>query len=80
MTATQIRTFGQTLGPSGCALLMWRYDSLALARTDNQQAMRDVAATLATAPGRTCTRSAPAGFLASLTSVFSGLGGWWRER
>jgi hypothetical protein len=80
MTATQIRTYGRTLGPSGCALFMWRYDTLALARTDNQQAMRDVAATLATAPGRTCTRSAPAGFLASLTSVFSGLGGWWRER
>jgi len=73
MTATQIRTFGQTLGPSGCAMLMWRYDSLALARNDNQQAMRDVAAALATAPRRACTRAEPAGFLASLAAVFSGL-------
>jgi len=77
MTATQIRTYGQALGPSGCAMLMWRYDSVALARTDNQQAMRDVAAALATAPRRTCTRLAPAGFLASLAPVFSGLTGWW---
>jgi len=74
MTATQIRSFGQTLGPSGCAMLMWRYDSLALARTDNQQAMRDLAAALTSAPRRTCTRSAAPGFLASL---LSGLTGWW---
>ena len=73
MTAAQIRTYGQELGPSGCAMLMWRYDSLALAGTDNQHAMRDVAATLAKALSRTCTRSEPVGFLASLAAVFSGL-------
>jgi hypothetical protein len=35
---------------------MWRYDSLAMGREDNVQAMRDVAAALAKAPQRGCTR------------------------
>ena len=56
MTATQIRDWGQALGPAGCAMLMWRYEDKAMARPDNQQAMRDVAATLAKAPRRGCTR------------------------
>jgi hypothetical protein len=56
MTATQIRDWGKALGPAGCALLMWRYDSLAMGRPDNQQAMRDVAAVLAKVPQRGCTR------------------------
>jgi hypothetical protein len=37
---------------------MWLYDSTAMARPDNQQAMRDVAAALAKAPQRGCTRHA----------------------
>ena len=56
MTATQIRDWGKALGPAGCAMLMWRYDSLAMGREDNVQAMRDVAAALAKAPQRGCTR------------------------
>jgi hypothetical protein len=56
MTAAQIRDWGKRLGPAGCALLMWRYDATAMARPDNQQAMRDVAAALAKAPRRPCTR------------------------
>ncbi|HET9041022.1 MAG TPA: hypothetical protein VFN40_12670 [Gemmatimonadales bacterium] len=56
MTATQIRDWGKALGPSGCVMMMWRYDSTAMTRPDNVQAMRDVAAALATARGRTCTR------------------------
>jgi hypothetical protein len=58
MTATQIRDWGKALGPSGCAMMMWRYDSTAMTRPDNVQAMRDVAAALATARSRTCTRGA----------------------
>ncbi len=58
MTATQIRDWGKALGPSGCALMMWRYDSTAMARPDNVQAMKDVGAALATAPGRRCARGA----------------------
>jgi hypothetical protein len=57
MTAAQIRDWGEALGPAGCALLMWRYDSVAMGRADNQQAMRDVAATLAEAPRRACVRT-----------------------
>jgi hypothetical protein len=56
MTATQIRDWGKLLGPSGCALMMWRYDQTAMDRPDNQQAMADVAAALAKAPRRPCTR------------------------
>jgi hypothetical protein len=56
MTATQIREWGKALGPAGCAMLMWRYDSLAMGREDNVQAMRDVAAALAKVPQRGCTR------------------------
>jgi hypothetical protein len=57
MTATQIRDWGETLGPAGCALLMWRYDSVAMGRADNQEAMRGVAATLAEVPRRACVRT-----------------------
>jgi hypothetical protein len=56
MTAAQIREWGKLFGPSGCALLMWKYDPTAMARPDNQQAMRDVAAALAKAPRRSCAR------------------------
>jgi hypothetical protein len=57
MTATQIRDWGNTLGLAGCAMLMWRYDETAMARPDNQEAMRDVAAALARAPSRRCART-----------------------
>jgi hypothetical protein len=56
MTASQIRDWGEALGPAGCAMLMWRYEDKAMGLPDNQQAMRDVAATLAKAPRRACTR------------------------
>jgi hypothetical protein len=56
MTASQIRDWGKLLGPSGCALMMWKYDETAMDRPDNQQAMADVAATLAKTPRRPCTR------------------------
>jgi hypothetical protein len=56
MTATQIRDWGTALGPAGCAMLMWRHDSVAMGRADNQQAMRDVAAALAKVPRRGCGR------------------------
>lgn len=57
MTATQIRDWGKALGPAGCAMLMWRYDSVAMTRADNVAAMRDVAAALGTAARRSCTRA-----------------------
>lgn len=56
MTATQIRDWGKALGPSACALMMWRYDSAAMTLPDNVQAMRELAVKLATVPRRSCTR------------------------
>ena len=58
MTATQIREWGKTLGPAGCAMLIWKYDSVAMGLEDNRQAMRDVANALAAVPRRPCTRAA----------------------
>jgi hypothetical protein len=57
MTAAQIRDWGKALGPSGCALLMWRYDSEAMERPENVDAMRDVLAALAEVPRRACGRA-----------------------
>jgi hypothetical protein len=56
MTAMQIRDWGKALGLAGCAMMMWRYDSVAMGREDNAQAMRDVAAALAGVPRRGCAR------------------------
>jgi hypothetical protein len=56
MTASQIRDWGKLIGPSGCALMMWRYDDEAMAQPANQQAMDEVAAALAKLPRRPCTR------------------------
>jgi hypothetical protein len=56
MTPAQVREYGLALGPYGCGLLMWRYSSNFMADTENQRAFNDVAANLATASGRTCTR------------------------
>ncbi|HEX3236303.1 MAG TPA: hypothetical protein VHR41_19085 [Gemmatimonadales bacterium] len=57
MTAEQVRTVGLTLGPAGCALLMWRYDRDFMSNPENEQAFKDVGARLAALPGRPCTRS-----------------------
>jgi hypothetical protein len=56
MTPEQVRNFGLVLGQAGCGLLMWRYDSEFMANPDNQQAFKDIAARLASLPGRACTR------------------------
>jgi hypothetical protein len=55
MTAQQVRDWGLLLGPAGCALVLWRYDDAFMARSDNQQAFRDIAARLATLPARSCS-------------------------
>ena len=58
MTAEQVRDWGILLGSAGCALTMWRYDPDFMARPENVQAFRDVAAKLATLPARSCGRPA----------------------
>jgi hypothetical protein len=57
MTAAQVREWGTVLGSAGCALTMWRYDDDFMAKPENQEAFRAVAATLARIPGRSCRRS-----------------------
>jgi hypothetical protein len=57
MTAEQVRTVGLTLGPAGCGLLMWRYDPGFMSNPENVQALKDVAARLATLPAKPCSRS-----------------------
>ena len=56
MTAQQILDFGSVLGPAACALTMWRYDRNFMDAADNQQAFTRVAARLAKARGRSCSR------------------------
>jgi hypothetical protein len=57
MTADQLRSFGNLLGPSGCALTMWRYDSGFMNRPDNQAAISDIAINLYHRTRRPCTSS-----------------------
>lgn len=56
MTADQVRTWGQAVGPSGCAMTMWRYDDAFMSKTANQSAFRDVASLLSSKPRRSCRR------------------------
>jgi hypothetical protein len=56
MTAAQVREYARVLGPAGCAMFMWRYESSFMANPDNIQAFRDVAAALASAQRKSCRR------------------------
>ena len=56
MTADQVRSWGRAIGGAGCALQMWRYDRTFVSKSANQRAFRDVAATLASRPRRSCRR------------------------
>jgi hypothetical protein len=57
MTASQVRQFGLALGPYGCAMFMWKYEATFWSKSANIQAFRDIAAKLATSPGRSCRRT-----------------------
>ncbi len=56
MHPTQVRDWGILLGQAGCAVLMWRYDNTFMARSDNQQAFKDVSDKLKTLPGKSCKK------------------------
>ena len=56
MTAHQVRTYGRAIGPSGCVLLMWRYDDAFMAKATNQSAFSDVASLLNSKPRPSCRR------------------------
>jgi hypothetical protein len=57
MPADSVRRWGQLLGPVGCGLFLWRYDTFYMANAENQRAFSDIAAVMAAAPGRSCRRS-----------------------
>jgi hypothetical protein len=57
MTAQQVRDWGLILGPTGCGLNMWRYDSDFMSKPENAQAFKDVAARLTSLPGKACRRA-----------------------
>jgi hypothetical protein len=57
MTAQQVRDAGRILGPAGCFLTGFRYDSLFMANPANQQAFRDVVTELATRLEMACIRT-----------------------
>ena len=57
MTADQVRTYGRAIGPSGCALLMWRYDDAFMSKSTNKSAFKDVASLLSSKPKRACRRA-----------------------
>jgi cellulose/xylan binding protein with CBM9 domain/fibronectin type III domain protein len=56
MTAAQVRQYGLTLGPAGCAMMMWKYDQAFMTDPANRQAINDVAADLAQRPAKGCGR------------------------
>jgi hypothetical protein len=58
MTATQIRTWGQTLlsASYACGLTMWKWDNAFMESQANQTAFRDVAATAAARAAKPCVR------------------------
>jgi hypothetical protein len=57
MTAAQVREWGLLLGPVGCGLFMWRYDTAFITDPENQRAFRDVADHLAGQPAKACRRT-----------------------
>jgi hypothetical protein len=54
MTPQQVRDYGLILGPAGCGLVMWRYNTEFMANTGNREAFKDVADRLATLPAPSC--------------------------
>jgi hypothetical protein len=55
MTPAQVRDFGLTLGPAGCAMLNWKYDSNFAAKPENQEAFSTIAVALAALPRPPCS-------------------------
>ena len=56
MTAEQVREWGLTLGREGCAMLLWWYRPDFMSKPANVEAIKDIAAELATIPRRSCRR------------------------
>lgn len=57
MTPAHVREWGKVLGPAGCALVSWRYDTVFMAKPENQAAFSDVAIALARLSRTACVRT-----------------------
>lgn len=56
MTSDQLRSWGKTLAPRGCFMMLWQYDPSYMAESANQLAFKDIAALAAATPKRSCRR------------------------
>jgi hypothetical protein len=56
MTPDQVRTWGKTLAPLGCAMLLWRFDKAYVTKSTNLSALTEVATLAASKPRRSCKR------------------------
>ncbi len=57
MTAANVKRVGLVFSGAGCAVVTWRYDGVAMARTDNQAAFTAVRDSLARLPRKGCVRT-----------------------
>ncbi len=55
MTPQQVRDWGLMLGTAGCALNMWRFEPAYYNKPEVQQALREVADSMAKLPRKSCT-------------------------
>jgi hypothetical protein len=56
MTPTQIRSWGKTLAPLGCAMLFWQFNKTYFTNSNNLSALTDVATLAKSQPRPTCKR------------------------
>ena len=56
MTSDQVRTWGKTLAPLGCAMLLWRFDKTYITKAANLSALTDIGTLAASKPRRSCKR------------------------
>jgi hypothetical protein len=56
MTPDQVRTWGKSLVPYACFMMMWRYDAAYMAKSANLLAFKDIATLAASKPKPSCKR------------------------
>jgi hypothetical protein len=57
MSPDQVRAFGSSLASWGCGLILWRFDSTAVAKPENVAALKDLGRITSLLPSITCKRS-----------------------
>jgi hypothetical protein len=56
MTSDQVRTWGKTLAPLGCVMLLWEFDKAYISKAANLSAFTEIATLAASKPKRSCKR------------------------